>query len=133
MSFSEHLNDYNKILADLKNLDVEISDEDKCLLLLNSLPDAYDHLITTLLYGKDEIKFNDVSNALTNNEFRKKEKQSYRDTVSEVLTVRGKSDKKKSSWRVDLDLNRREPLIRKLGKMSVSCVTKRGIRRKIVL
>ena len=74
-----------------------------------------------------------MSKALTNNEFRKKDKQSYRDTVSEVLIVRGMSDKKKSSWRVDLDLNRREPLIRKLGKMSVSCVTKRGIRRKIVL
>ncbi len=49
MSLSEHLNEYNKILADLKILDVEISDEDKTLLLLNSLPNAYVHLITTLL------------------------------------------------------------------------------------
>ena len=70
----EHLNDYNKILADLQNLEVEIKDKDKALLLLNSLPDTYDHLITTLLYGKNEIKFNDVSNALTNNEYRKKDK-----------------------------------------------------------
>ena len=74
ISMSEHLNDYNKILADLQNLEVEIKDEDKALLLLNSLPDTYDHLITTLLYGKNEIKFNDVSNALTNNEYRKKDK-----------------------------------------------------------
>ena len=71
---SEHLNYYNKILADLKNLDVEIGDEDKALLLLNSLLDIYDHLITTLLYGKDEIKFDDVSNVLTNNEYCKKDK-----------------------------------------------------------
>lgn len=93
ISLSEHLNDYNKILADLKNLDVEISDEDKALLLLNSLPDIYDHLITTLLYGKDEIKFDDVSNALTNNEYRKKDKQAHRDTISEALIVGCKSNR----------------------------------------
>ena len=70
----EHFNGYNKILTDLQNLEVEIKEKDKALLLLNSLPDTYDHLIATLLYGKNEIKFNDVSNALTNNEYRKKDK-----------------------------------------------------------
>ena len=60
ISMFEHFNDYNKILADLQNLEVDISSEYKALLLLNSLPDTYDHLITTLLYGKDEIKFDDV-------------------------------------------------------------------------
>lgn len=70
-----HLDSFNKILADLQNLEVEIVDEDKALLLLNSLPDSYDHLTTTLLYGKDEVKFNDVSNALMNNEVRKKDLQ----------------------------------------------------------
>lgn len=51
----EHLNDYNKILADLQNLEVEILDEDKVLLLLNSLPNAYDHLITTLLMRRMKL------------------------------------------------------------------------------
>ncbi|GFZ19218.1 hypothetical protein Acr_27g0009570 [Actinidia rufa] len=49
-SMNEHLNSFNKILADLQNLDVEIDDEDKALLLLNSLPETYEHLTTTLLY-----------------------------------------------------------------------------------
>ena len=57
------LNDYNKILADLQNLDIKILDEDKALLLLNRLPNTYDHLITMLVYRKDEIKFDDISNA----------------------------------------------------------------------
>ena len=57
----------------MQNLDVEIDDENKAILFLNSLPDTYDHLTTTLLYGKDKIKFNDVSNALINNEVRKKD------------------------------------------------------------
>ena len=60
---NEHLNSFNKNLADLQNLNVEIDDEDKVFLLLNSLSESYEHLTTTLLYGKDEIKFNDVSNA----------------------------------------------------------------------
>ncbi|KAJ8771862.1 hypothetical protein K2173_027039 [Erythroxylum novogranatense] len=50
ISMHEHLNDYNKILADLANLDVKIPDEDKALCLLNSLPDDYDHLTTTLFF-----------------------------------------------------------------------------------
>ena len=72
ISMHEHLNDYNKILADLANLDVKIPDEDKALCLLNSLPDDYDHLTTTLLYGKSEVKLDEVSTALVNHECRKK-------------------------------------------------------------
>ena len=95
ISMFEHFNDYNKILADLQTSDVDISSEDKALLLLNSLPDTYDHLITTLLYGKDEIKFDDVSNVLTNNNYRKKDKQVQRDTMTEALIVNDMSNDKK--------------------------------------
>jgi len=56
------------MIADLKNLVVKIDDEDKALLLLNSLPDIYWHLVAILLYGKENIKFIDVFNALMNNE-----------------------------------------------------------------
>ncbi|TXG49655.1 hypothetical protein EZV62_025530 [Acer yangbiense] len=97
ISMIEHLDNYNKILADLQNLDVEIIDEDKALLLLNSLPDTYEHLTTTLLYGKDEVKFIDVSNALVNNEYRKKDQLDHRDSTSEALTVaRGRTNNRRS-------------------------------------
>ena len=115
ISMFEHLNDYNKILANLQNLEVDISSEDKALLLSNSLPDTYDHLITTLLYGKDEIKFDDVSNALTNNGYRKKDKKAQRDTMTEALIVKGMSNEKK------------------LEKDKCAYCRKRGIGRKIVL
>ena len=59
------------------------------------MPNTYDHLITTLLYGKDEIKFDDVSNALTNNDYRKKDKQVQRDMMTEALIVNDMSDDKK--------------------------------------
>ena len=95
ISMSEHLNYYNKIFADLQNLEVDVSSEDKALLLLNSLPDTYDHLITTLLYGKDEIKYDYVSNVLINYEYCKKDKQAQRDMMSEALIVKGMSNDKK--------------------------------------
>lgn len=91
----EHLNNFNKILADLQNLDVEFIDEDKALLLLNSLPESYEHLTTTLLYGKDEVKFVDVSNALVNNEYRKKDQHENKDSTSEALVAtRGRQSNK---------------------------------------
>ncbi|KAJ8632501.1 hypothetical protein MRB53_025837 [Persea americana] len=55
----EHLDDFNKIIADLMNIDVKIDDEDNALLLLNSLPDSYDHFTHTLINGKTENKPND--------------------------------------------------------------------------
>ena len=76
---AEHLDDFNKIITDLLNLDVKIDDEDKVLLLLNSLPESYEFLVTTLLYGIINIDFEDVSNALINNEMRKKERETYQD------------------------------------------------------
>jgi cell division cycle protein 20 (cofactor of APC complex) len=87
---NEHLNDFNKMITDLKNLDLEIDDEDKALLLLNSLPDIYEHLITILLYGKEKIKFIDGSNALVNNEYWKKDQIIHKESKLEALTVRGK-------------------------------------------
>ncbi|CAL9003833.1 unnamed protein product, partial [Prunus brigantina] len=94
----EHLNDYNKILADLANLDVQIPDEDKALCLLNSLPDDYDHLTTTLLYGKSEVKLDEVSAALVNHECRKKE-QKTQNSQTEALVARGRTEERKSGKR----------------------------------
>ena len=85
------MNISNKTLIDLWNLDVEIDNEDKTCLLLNSLPDTYEHLTTTLLDGKDEIKFNNFSNALMNNEVWKKDQHAPRDSTLEAFTARGKS------------------------------------------
>ena len=39
---TEHISDFNKILADLVNLEVQIDDEDKTLCLLNLFSDEYE-------------------------------------------------------------------------------------------
>ena len=38
MPTNEHMNSYIKLLTDLVNMDVEINEEDKAVILLNSLP-----------------------------------------------------------------------------------------------
>ena len=54
ISMYKYLNDYNKLLVDLQNLEININSEVKALLLLKSLPNTDDHLIATLLYGESE-------------------------------------------------------------------------------
>ena len=92
ISMVEHLDDFNKIITDLLNLDVISNDEDKALLLLNSLPKS-------LLHGIIDLEFEDVSNALMNNEMRKEEKEAYQDSSTNVLTARGRTSTWKKSER----------------------------------
>ncbi|KAM1838444.1 hypothetical protein ACFX14_020106 [Malus domestica] len=66
--------------------DEDIKDEDKALILLNSLPDSYEHFVTTIMHGKETVKFEDVSNALMNYEMRHRDKN--HDSTSEALFVR---------------------------------------------
>lgn len=48
-----HVNIFNNILAYFKLLDVNVDGEDKSITLLCSLPSCYDHMVTTLTYGKE--------------------------------------------------------------------------------
>lgn len=84
-----HLDAFNQLVADLLNLDEEIKDEDKALILLNLLPDSYAHLTTTLLHGKVTISFEEVSNSLMNYEIRHADKQ-MNGSTSDALVVRGR-------------------------------------------
>jgi hypothetical protein len=49
-NLSQHINVFNKIIGNLKRVDVKFEDEDKALMLLNLLPTSstYETLITTL-------------------------------------------------------------------------------------
>ena len=54
------------------NIRVKLDEEDKSLLLLCSLPESYDSLVTTLLYGKETLKYEDIVSVLRSNEQKKK-------------------------------------------------------------
>ena len=50
LTIDEHMNNYTKFLADLINMDVEIKEEDKMIILLNSLPnEEYETSVSILI------------------------------------------------------------------------------------
>ena len=53
----QHLSKFNSLISQLLQFKVTFDDEDKAILLLASLPSSYENLMTTLLYGKDTLKF----------------------------------------------------------------------------
>ncbi|KAH9666498.1 hypothetical protein KPL70_020662 [Citrus sinensis] len=87
VSMHDHVSRFEKLLADLKNLDKNIKDEVKAMILLHSLPKEYSHFVTTLIYGKSVIVFKDVCTALTSLEIRNNDKNSER-ASSEALVSR---------------------------------------------
>ena len=60
----EHLNTFNMLNTQLSSFGVNYEDEDKALLLLASLPTSFDHVMTTLMYGKEPIVLEKVTSAL---------------------------------------------------------------------
>ena len=60
----EHFNTFNMLNTQLSSFGVNYEDEDKVLLLLTSLPTSFDHLVTTLMYGKETIVLEKVTSAL---------------------------------------------------------------------
>jgi len=71
----EHLNFFNKIISELLAVNVEINEEDNVLILLNSLPQSYDHIVTTILYGKETLILEEVTSTHLSNKIRKRSNQ----------------------------------------------------------
>ena len=94
---NEHLNRFTKLLTDLLNVDAIISEEDKSVILLNSLPpEEYEIFTMTFLNGKQTLDYDEISSALMSYEKRKNEKHSGRSSSSaEALEVRGRSSSRK--------------------------------------
>jgi hypothetical protein len=49
MLLCDPLDEFNKILIDLKNIDIQVDDEDQALILLCSLPDLFDNFVNSML------------------------------------------------------------------------------------
>ncbi|KAL6144423.1 hypothetical protein ACLB2K_055116 [Fragaria x ananassa] len=67
-TIQDHINEFSSILGELSNLDVNISEEDKVLVFLASLPKKYDHWVTILLYGKKTVVLDEITSVLLFNE-----------------------------------------------------------------
>ncbi|GJS54337.1 retrotransposon protein, putative, ty1-copia subclass [Tanacetum coccineum] len=71
---SEHIDEFNKIVLDLANIEVKFEDEDLALLLLTSLPASYEHFVDTLLYGREALTLEDVMATLNSKEIKERSK-----------------------------------------------------------
>ena len=71
-SITEQLAEFNKIIDDLANIDVNLEDEDKALDLLCTLPKSYESFKDTMLYGKEvAVTLEEVQSALRTKELTK--------------------------------------------------------------
>ncbi|GKC51329.1 hypothetical protein Tco_1074074 [Tanacetum coccineum] len=86
---SEHINEFNKLIGDLANIDIDIDDEDQALMLLTSLPSSYDNFVETLLYGRESLTLEDVLSSLNSWELKKR---TYAKDDGDGLYVWGRSD-----------------------------------------
>nr|GEV54223.1 retrovirus-related Pol polyprotein from transposon TNT 1-94 [Tanacetum cinerariifolium] len=91
---SEHIDEFNKIVLDLANIEVKFKDEDLALLLITSLPASYDYFVDTLLYGREALTLEDVMATLNSKEIKERSKAKGDD--GKGLYVRGRTDHRDS-------------------------------------
>jgi len=70
------------------SVDVKIDKEDKVLILLSSLSESYDHIITTMLYGKETLILEEITSTLLSNEIIKRPNQEEQIVSGLVVTGR---------------------------------------------
>ena len=78
-------------------MDVKIDEEDKAVILLNSLlNEKYETFTLTLINGRQTLNYNEVSTALVNYEVRRQDRlSSHGSTSAEALAVRGRDSYRK--------------------------------------
>ncbi|GKB22079.1 retrovirus-related pol polyprotein from transposon TNT 1-94, partial [Tanacetum coccineum] len=91
MKLGDHIDEFNKLILDLGNIDIEIEDEDRALKLLRSLPSSYENFVETLLYGRESLTMEDVLATLNSKELKKRT-EGTREETGDGLYVKGRSD-----------------------------------------
>ena len=99
-------------------LPIYYEDEDKALLLLASLPTSFDHLVTTLMYGKETIVLKEVTSALLSHI---KMKQDGDGSQADGLIVKSESSNRGRSRSRGRNSNRNRSQSKSRAKKDVEC------------
>ncbi|GKC30759.1 zinc finger, CCHC-type containing protein [Tanacetum coccineum] len=86
----DHIHEFNKLILNLANIDIEIENEDQALMLLTSLPSSYKNFVETLLYGRGSLTMEDVLATMNSRELKKRTEGTKEET-GDGLYVRGRS------------------------------------------
>eukprot|EP00253_Pinus_taeda_P030467 PITA_30467 len=73
---TEHLNAFNIVVNQLAFVDIKISDEDKCISLLCSLPGSWDSLVIVIGSNATALQFDEIVSSLLTEEMRRKNMES---------------------------------------------------------
>lgn len=92
-TLKDHVDEFNKLILDLENVNIVLEDEDRALILLSSLPDSYEHFVDTLFYGRQTLTLNDVKNTLESKDLKRRIYGKDQNPV-ESLIAKAKPDKK---------------------------------------
>eukprot|EP00253_Pinus_taeda_P004592 PITA_04592 len=85
-SVTEHLNAFNTVVSQLASVDIKISDEDKCISLLCSLPDLWDSLVIAIGNNATALHVDEIVSSLLTEKMRWKNMESQN---GDALSVRG--------------------------------------------
>jgi len=126
---TEQLTKFNKILDDLENIEVNLEDADKDILLLCALPRSFESFKDTMLYGQEgTVTLEEVQAALRTKELTKF-KDLRADENSEGLSVSRGNGGGRGNWG-----SSKSGKSQSISALSVtSLVTSRGIVRRTMI
>nr|GEX69223.1 retrovirus-related Pol polyprotein from transposon TNT 1-94 [Tanacetum cinerariifolium] len=86
---SDHIDEFNKLILDLANIDIEIEDGDQALTLLTLLPSSYEKFMETLLYGRESLTMEVVLATLNSRELKKRTEGTKEEVVDGLYIEEG--------------------------------------------
>eukprot|EP00253_Pinus_taeda_P028237 PITA_28237 len=91
---TDHMNTFNTLLVQLESIEVKFESEDKAITLLCSLPESWDHIVTSKsLSSSETLEFEDVVAYLLSEETRRR--SNLETSTSEAMMVRGRSKERR--------------------------------------
>lgn len=117
----DQMEEFTKILDVLENIEIELEEEDKALILLNALPRSYENFRDAMLYGRDQtITLDEVQSAIRSKELQRKT-NGYRENKGESLMAREASGKKSFTHKRYKSRSRSPGNNRDKGKKDLKC------------
>ena len=89
-ALDQNINVFNQIIGDMNRVDVMFKEENMALILLNSLPESYDNLVTTLMWGKETLELEEIIGALL--AFNQRKKANDGSSQGEGLMAKGNQE-----------------------------------------
>ena len=72
-SVSNNINEFNMIVSQLNSVDINFEDEIKALMLMSSLPESWDTVVTAISSsgGSEKLKFDEICDVVLSESIRK--------------------------------------------------------------